>query len=556
MNKNKTNKKIILMLMIGLLVVGSVNFVFAEQFFPKEKEDIVKSLDFFSNIRYALSNLGAFTVVGGANCWEDVKWAEIYSSYHTETCPSSVDGNPNYGCVYDIFLDNYEGYVGKYEKTAGESLSLAPPSGHYYIWEFYPCQDKTCACPTGTLVGECGDGICSPTQKRKVRTCVPPGCSWEETCQEVIECQPEEDEEEEEEVCTPDCVGKVCGPDGCGGSCGFCVPIVQECANGQCITFTAPVEIIETQPAEVQVVGDKVVGTFFLKNTGKAMTESYLLEMQVAPKGTGPFSLFNLFAVISPISETCDIDYPWNVHKTFKLEKGESVTIVIEADNVNDGNYDVYGILVDKCWYAPNNIKIEPYEGGVKIGTATVSGQGCEDVCGTLKEGETKCFIDDWGYDECIKDGECLRLDRKPCPTGEVCREGVCEEGPSGDKESLTLTELKRYTLKSIAPSFCEENKECAEREDYETYCSGETKILDIIKQKEDYSKSGIENVLGFVVGITGFDLDWFDTPEAGVCYAKSPGIDITQITEWIEENLVLVLIIAGALIVMVVVFK
>ena len=37
------------------------------------------------------------------------------------------------------------------------------------------------------------------------------------------------------ESCTPNCVGKVCGDDGCGGSCGACNS-AQTCAQGQCVT--------------------------------------------------------------------------------------------------------------------------------------------------------------------------------------------------------------------------------------------------------------------------------------------------------------------------------
>jgi hypothetical protein len=34
-------------------------------------------------------------------------------------------------------------------------------------------------------------------------------------------------------TCTPQCAGKTCGDDGCGGSCGACTP-VQECKSGKC----------------------------------------------------------------------------------------------------------------------------------------------------------------------------------------------------------------------------------------------------------------------------------------------------------------------------------
>jgi len=38
-------------------------------------------------------------------------------------------------------------------------------------------------------------------------------------------------------ICTPNCVGKECGDDGCGGSCGICSS-GKVCSNGQCITCT------------------------------------------------------------------------------------------------------------------------------------------------------------------------------------------------------------------------------------------------------------------------------------------------------------------------------
>jgi len=39
--------------------------------------------------------------------------------------------------------------------------------------------------------------------------------------------------------CTPACQGKACGPDGCGGECGSCMPQVETCTeSGKCVSFT------------------------------------------------------------------------------------------------------------------------------------------------------------------------------------------------------------------------------------------------------------------------------------------------------------------------------
>lgn len=42
----------------------------------------------------------------------------------------------------------------------------------------------------------------------------------------------------ENEVCTPNCEGKECGPDGCNGDCGICKTELEMCADGQCAATT------------------------------------------------------------------------------------------------------------------------------------------------------------------------------------------------------------------------------------------------------------------------------------------------------------------------------
>lgn len=41
-------------------------------------------------------------------------------------------------------------------------------------------------------------------------------------------------------TCTPNCEGKECGPDGCGGTCGSCVAAAPECKDGLCVTVCTP----------------------------------------------------------------------------------------------------------------------------------------------------------------------------------------------------------------------------------------------------------------------------------------------------------------------------
>lgn len=83
----------------------------------------------------------------------------------------------------------------------------------------------------GTCDGdlECRDGRCEEVelvQGEEGGACYPNG-----TCNAGLECavnvcRPI--------TCTPDCTGRVCGGDGCGGSCGPNCAAWQSCSGGQC----------------------------------------------------------------------------------------------------------------------------------------------------------------------------------------------------------------------------------------------------------------------------------------------------------------------------------
>lgn len=81
------------------------------------------------------------------------------------------------------------------------------------------CKDFEECCPhcVNPCVGkECGDDGCGGT----CGSC-PYGPQWSCVSGKCI--------------CTPYCTGKVCGSDGCGGSCGTC-PAGQVCSGGKCVT--------------------------------------------------------------------------------------------------------------------------------------------------------------------------------------------------------------------------------------------------------------------------------------------------------------------------------
>ena len=92
-------------------------------------------------------------------------------------------------------------------------------------WEFF----KTCE--DGCEGGQCKAPPCAPACDGKV--CGPDGCGG--TCGECTapaECS----QGVCTAPCTPDCTGKVCGSNGCGGSCGECADADETCFLGECVS--------------------------------------------------------------------------------------------------------------------------------------------------------------------------------------------------------------------------------------------------------------------------------------------------------------------------------
>ena len=77
----------------------------------------------------------------------------------------------------------------------------------------YYDNDDGCDCDCGAYDPDCDD----PDQTLY-------GCNYGEACDAQGQC---------ESTCSPDCAGKACGDDGCGGSCGVCAES-ESCEDGQC----------------------------------------------------------------------------------------------------------------------------------------------------------------------------------------------------------------------------------------------------------------------------------------------------------------------------------
>ena len=89
------------------------------------------------------------------------------------------------------------------------------------------CEDKTCG--DNGCEGTCGK--CQSTETCENNKCVKKSCHGDTDCPEQSTCSPSG-----ECICNPNCNGKDCGNDGCGGSCGNCKSSKFTCKSGQCVT--------------------------------------------------------------------------------------------------------------------------------------------------------------------------------------------------------------------------------------------------------------------------------------------------------------------------------
>jgi hypothetical protein len=115
---------------------------------------------------------------------------------------------------------------------------------------------STCAAgQTCNAVGTCVPGACTPSCSGKV--CGPDGCGG--TCGSCATGTCNDATGQCVAACTPNCTGRVCGPDGCGGTCGTCSTGTCNDATGQCggaVTKVVPARVHAlrlTPPAGVAV---------------------------------------------------------------------------------------------------------------------------------------------------------------------------------------------------------------------------------------------------------------------------------------------------------------
>ena len=143
-----------------------------------------------------------------------------------------VDEEDAYGCT-DYYLDSDgDGY------GIGAPLCLCQPGAFHTATQGGDCLDDSPYIHPGAeencynLVDDDCDGE-AQIPECEGKECGPDGCGGEcgvcpdnHFCNQDLKC---------ESSCDPQCAGKECGPDGCGSACGVCDGPQEECSNGLCI---------------------------------------------------------------------------------------------------------------------------------------------------------------------------------------------------------------------------------------------------------------------------------------------------------------------------------
>ena len=194
----------------------------------------------------------------------------------TEAMCDGLDNDCN-GQIDEMFENLGQPCDGEDPDEIATGEYVCNPEGDGVVCNEDPCAAMECGmgcgeCPNGLI---CVDGLCTEALGAKVEGC---GTITEEgTCNgdilmycngiEVVEvvcqtccgynadagyfaCLPPQACEEETEACQPQCDGKSCGDDGCGGTCGACADGEICTYEGLCIDLSLPVEEEEEPTAE------------------------------------------------------------------------------------------------------------------------------------------------------------------------------------------------------------------------------------------------------------------------------------------------------------------
>ena len=310
--------------------------------------------------------LQALTVVDGKTC-SDFPDRTIGPKIVTSSS-WCLTNSKDFGIAAQVFRVNPRQYLGEHKLSPGERKCWSIPStGEEYWMDMYWCDIGGCEC-----INE-RDVKCAGNEVLRERDCTPSGCSWESIwvpkTQSSIDsgiCQPDPVDPPvtscEWTNCVTDCT-TLPSKSGCDQFDGVdCVRASLNCGG------SAEEPRLHSIYNVITVNGNDVSMNYHIENSGGDMTKNWLIEMQVRPKGLQPLAFVGG-------QETCSADAPNNVHKDFNLKAGEKAEMELNT-RVEDGEYTVYALSVDKCFSEGGNKKVLPYGSGIKIADIVVGDGG------------------------------------------------------------------------------------------------------------------------------------------------------------------------------------
>ena len=290
-----------------------------------------------------------------------------------------------------------------------------------------------------------------------------------------------------------------------------------DCESGeQCVNNVCQTIVITDEPLLEEVshkfetlAGNKIKGTFVLKNIGASMTKNWILEMQVNKQE-------QVMAFVSPEIKTCNSLTPQNVHKEFKINSGEEITIeliseVPDSAILSNGNTYVLAVITEYCG-CNNDIKFGT-EGG---------GETCPSNTGKCYK-EPYCAANTFGQIVVTQQEGCVQ--------------------PLYDED--LKDSLFQPSASEVRGALCLSSADCCKVTDYKVGC---------VREEIFEDRYGIDMLSG-VLGLAEDIGSWFGTG-AGVCVAKEKNGDFDL--GWFTEDSIIpniqnwIILLGGFIIVMI----
>jgi hypothetical protein len=253
--------------------------------------------------------------------------------------------------------------------------------------------------------------------------------------------------------CIPDCTGKICGDDGCGGSCGD--DCLCGCAEGQCgacptcqedkvvtcgesLTGTtaelvSDIDAYSCQPTWLELGGELVYSftpdqddevTFTVTSKSGAVHDVFLLAGECAADQCAKNLTGKAFAV------TAGVNYFLAVDSYADKAGAFSLTVACAGDTPDSSCEGHCGGKADECYCDANCL---------------TSGDCCDDICEHCPDLE-QCCVPDCEFKNCGEDGcggSCGECDDKDvCNGSEECFGGECgpQDPPLDCDDTLDCT--------------------------------------------------------------------------------------------------------------------